>query len=212
MADRTSKKELRRQRRQQEKSSRARSRQRETLFVWGGLALIVVVVGFLVFNALNPSNQPGTAVLDQGNFHLSSADESHTPYNTVPPTSGPHMPSLAAWGISAEAIPDTFQVHNLEDGGVLMQYDCPDGCPELVQELTALANEIMGDPNLSHPTTRTTHFILAPHAGIRDASGGNPIALTAWARIQYFDSVDREGILNFVRAYINIDHHVRGVG
>ena len=212
MADQTTKKDLRRQRRQQEKVKRVRARRRDTFIVWGGLALILTVTGFIVFSALNPAGQPGTAVLDQGNFHLSNVDEPHTPYNTVPPTSGPHMPSLAAWGIAADPIPDTFQVHNLEDGGVLMQYDCPDGCPELVQQLTALANEVLADPNLIHPTTRTTHFIMAPHEGIRAASGGKPIALTAWTRIQYFDAVDRDSMLKFISAYINIDHHVRGVG
>lgn len=213
MAERSAtKKELRRQRRQDEKRARSRAALRENLIIWGGVAVVVVVVGFLVLQQLNPANQPGTAVLDQGNFHLSSEDELHAPYNTTPPTSGPHMPGLWRWGISEDPVPDEWQIHNLEDGGVLLQYDCPEGCAELKQQLADFANEILADPSLAHPTSRDTHFILAPHAGIRDASGGKPIALTAWARILYLDAFDREQMLAFIRAYINIDHHVRGVG
>lgn len=213
MADKVvSKKDLRRKRRQEEKSRRARSARTQNLLVWGGLAVIVAIVGLVVFQAINPAAQPGTAVLDLGNQHVNSPDEvSSSIYNTVPPTSGPHMSSLAAWGISSEPIPDAFQVHNLEDGGVIMQYDCPDDCPQLLAQLTDLANEVLGDSSLFGPRGEV-HFILAPHSGIRDASGGKAIALTAWTRIQYFDTVDREEMLKFIRAYINIDHHVRGVG
>jgi hypothetical protein len=214
LADRvSSKKEVRRRRRQEEKDRRARSARTQNLLVWGGLAVIVAIAGLAVFQAVNPAAQPGTAVLDQGNQHVNSPDEvSSSLYNTVPPTSGPHMPSLAPWGVSTEPIANAYQIHNLEDGGVNMQYDCPDGCPELVEQLTAFANEVLSDASLIHPTTRSTHFILAPYSGIRDASGGKPIALTAWTRIQYFDTVDREEMLKFIRAYINIDHHVRGIG
>ncbi len=214
MAERvSSKKEMRRKRRQEEKDRRARSARAQNLLVWGGLVVILAIAGLVVFQAINPAAQPGTAVLDQGNQHINSPDEvSSSIYNTVPPTSGPHMPNLAAWGISTQPIPDALQIHNLEDGGVLVQYDCPDGCPELEVQLTDFANEILNDPNLVHPTTRTTHFILAPYTGIRAASDGKPIALTAWTRIQYFDTVDREEMIRFIRAYINVDHHVRGVG
>lgn len=213
MANRVaSKKELRRKRRQEEKSRRARSARRQNLLVWGGLAVIIIIAGLVLFQAINPAAQPGTAILDLGNQHIDSPDEvSSSIYNTVPPTSGPHMGSLASWGISNEPIPNAFQVHNLEDGGVLMQYDCPDGCPELLAQLTDLANEVLSDSSLIGPHGEV-HFILAPYSGIRDASGGKPIALTAWTRIQYFDTVDREEMLQFIRTYINIDHHVRGVG
>jgi hypothetical protein len=212
LADKTAKKELRRQRRQEEKTRRVRAARRESLFIWGGLGAIVIVTGFIVFQTINPAGKPGMAHLDQGNQHLSSETESHAPYNTVPPTSGPHMGNLASWGIHEEPIIDELQIHNLEDGGVIIQYDCPDDCPELKSELTGLFSVWLKDPSLANPTTGEVHLVLAPHAGIRNASGGKPIALTAWTRLQYFDTVDTDGMLAFIRAYINIDHHVRGIG
>ena len=213
MADKSHKKEVRRVRRDEDKAKRARQARTQNIMVWGGLGLIVLVTGFIVIQAINPANQPGEFVRDQGNRHVSSPDEvAPGTYNSVPPTSGPHMGSLWNWGISREQIPDAWQVHNLEDAGVILQYDCPDGCPELETQLHEFATRIMGDTSLANPATGGIHFILAPYSGIRAASGGKPIALTAWTRIQYFDTVDADAMMKFIRAYINIDHHVRGTG
>ena len=212
MAYKTAKKEVRRQRRQDEKARRARAALRQNVLIGGGLAVLVAIVGLVVLQQLNPANQPGEAKLDQGNQHLNSVDEPHVPYNTTPPTSGPHMGGLWQWGISEEPIPDEWQVHNLEDGGVIIQYDCPDdSCPDLKAQLTTFVSELENDTSLFSPRGEV-HVILAPHSGIRDASGGRPIALTAWTRILYLDTFDRDKMLKFIGAYINIDHHVRGIG
>lgn len=37
-----------------------------------------------------------------------------------PPTSGPHNPIWADWGIYDSPVPEKFQVHNLEHGGVIV--------------------------------------------------------------------------------------------
>jgi len=214
LGDKATKKELRRQRRLEENSQRAREQRRQGVLVWGGLGAITLVTLVVVFQAINPANQPGTFVRDQGNRHLSKADEPHIQYNSIPPTSGDHMPSLWQWGISREQIPDPWQLHNLEDGGVILQYDCPESCPELEAQLTELATQVLSDPSLVNPRTNSTHFILAPYSGIRaaPASGGKPIALTAWTRIQYFDQAEADAMMRFIRAYINVDHHVAGSG
>lgn len=212
MADKLQKKELRRQRRQEEKDRRIREQRRQSLFVWGGLGAIVLVTGFVVFQTINPANQPGEFVRTQGNQHLNAVDEPHIPYSSVPPTSGPHMGGLWNWGISDEPIADEWQIHNLEDGGVILQYDCPEGCPEMEAALKDFANRVLGDRSLINAASNSVHFILAPYSGIRAASGGKPIAMTAWERIQYFDAVDTEAMMRFIRAYINVDHHVRGIG
>src|SRR6266513_2000932 len=73
-----------------------------------------------------------------GNAHIQRLEEAHVPYNSDPPTSGPHMPGIAPWGMYDQPIPKEFQVHNLEDGSVLVQYSCPKGCPDLVKKLETL--------------------------------------------------------------------------
>ena len=46
----------------------------------------------------------------------------HVPYNSDPPTSGPHLPHIAPWGVHTRPITRELQVHNLEDGGVVVNY------------------------------------------------------------------------------------------
>jgi hypothetical protein len=111
-------------------------------------------------------------------------------YNTYPPTSGPHLGALAEWGVHDEPVPNELQVHNLEDGGVMVQYDCPDGCQELVAQLAELIEPYREG------------VILAPYPGMETR-----IALTAWERIDRLDEFDEGRIKRFIRAYRGDDHH-----
>lgn len=137
---------------------------------------------------------PGQKVPDMGNQHV-KAGETHEPYNTNPPTSGPHYPFLARWGIHNTTIPRELQVHNLEDGGVIVQYNCrnlkKEECDELVENLT----RVVGGYN---------RVILAPYPDMDSV-----IALTAWTRIDKFDKFDEYRIRRFIEAYMGIDHHPR---
>ncbi len=165
------------------------------------VAAILVIGGLLVAQELL-REEPGYALADQGNYHLAEPDEAHVSYNSSPPTSGPHMPGLAPAQIYNEQVPDEFQVHNLEDGFVNVQYDCPDGCPDLVAQLTDVVNEYIGEPE--------GRILMGPYAGITDPVTGQSrrIALTAWTRLDAFDEFDVERIRAFIDAYMGIDHHV----
>jgi hypothetical protein len=159
--------------------------------MWAAAAAAGIVV-FLAFY-LYASSRPGRFVKSLGNEHLTSAEDKHVAYNSVPPTSGPHLPVIARWGIHAEPISNELQVHNLEEGGVLVQYNCPQGCPDLVERLRAIVLRY------------DTQLILAPYPGM-----GSRIALTAWSRIDTFDEFDEKRIVRFIEAYRGIDHHPRG--
>ena len=92
---------------------------------------------------------------DQGNLHVQTVNEPIAPYNSEPPTSGPHLPYVAPWGVHTEPIPKQLQVHNLEDGGVVVQYHCPRRCPELVDKLTAIVKRY------------DRQVVLAPYPGMK---------------------------------------------
>jgi len=178
--------------RQQKEEARRRKRLRRQLLWIGGTLGLVVALGIVVYSlvARAVADMPGEFVPSLGNQHINSPDEPHIPYNSDPPTSGPHLPYLAPWGVHEQPIPRELQVHNLEDGGVLVQYNCPEGCPELVEQLKAIVQ-------------RYPQFvILAPYEGM-DAR----IALTAWTRIDKFDEFDEARIVRFIEAYRGIDHH-----
>lgn len=115
----------------------------------------------------------------------------HPPYNTDPPTSGPHTDALAPWGVHDEPIAKEMQLHNLEDGGVVINYACRD-CPELVDQLKAIVG-------------RYGRVVLAPYPGL-----DRKIALTAWGKIDRFDEFDEGRITKFIKAHIGIDHHEKG--
>jgi hypothetical protein len=170
----------------------SRARKRRAQWILGGVAAVAAaaVVGYFAYKSA--ADLPGTPMPDQGNLHVQTASEPHVPYNSDPPTSGPHLPYLAPWGIHTEPIPKELQVHNLEDGGVVVQYHCPTGCPELVEKLKGLVEKY------DH------QVVLAPYPGMKGR-----IALTAWTRIDTFDELDEARIQRFIRAYRGIDHHKR---
>lgn len=129
-------------------------------------------------------------ISSQGNSHLDSVDAPHQPYNSNPPTSGPHIGQIAPWGVSKEIIPDELQVHNLEDGGVVIQYN-PDKAPkEIIERLESMAS-------------LDKHVLVAPRYEM-----DHVVAITAWNKLLAMDSLDEERILNFIKKYAGIDHHV----
>jgi hypothetical protein len=89
-----------------------------------------------------------------------------------------------------EPIPNELQVHSLEDGGVIVHYDCSDGCSELVAQLSEIVEGY------------DEGVILEPYPQM-----DTRIALTAWQRIDQFDEFDEERIVRFIRAYRGDDHH-----
>jgi len=149
-------------------------------------AVVLAGVGYLLLHA--GASQPGTRMPDLGNRHVETITTPHEPYNSDPPTSGPHLPYIAPWGIHPRPIPRELQVHNLEDGGVLVQYSCD--CPDVVATLQAIVQR--------YPD----HVILAPYRTMRTR-----IAPTAWTRLETLNTVDEKAIVGFIEAYRGIDHH-----
>jgi hypothetical protein len=59
-------------------------------------------------------------------------------YPDPPPTSGPHNPCWGRWGVHDEPLAAERWVHNLEHGGVVFLYNCPEGCDQEVAALKQL--------------------------------------------------------------------------
>ena len=165
-----------------------RARRRQIILTGAIVAMVVIFVG--VAYALLSEDKPGVEFDDMGNRHLATEPTAYI-WNSRPPTSGPHSPRVAEWGVHTESIPEWNQVHNLEDGGVIMHYNCPDGCPDVVAELEA----IVADKG-------SEHLALHPYENM-----DGRIALTAWTRMLTLDTVDRDQIEAFIDAYRGIDNH-----
>jgi hypothetical protein len=153
-----------------------------------GVVVVAAVVGWFAYRAA--ADLPGEKFPDQGNLHIQTESDPRTPYNSDPPTSGPHLPYIAPWGVHTRSIPLPLQVHNLEDGGVVVQYNCT--CPELVEQLRAIVSRY------------EKFVILAPYPEMK-----SKIALTAWTRLDRLEAFDERRVVRFIEAYRGIDHHKR---
>lgn len=181
-------------RKRQEEIRRRRQQQRLLVRVVGALVALLILAGIAYWGYTSffvPL--PGTFVADLGNAHGADINAGPELYNSNPPTSGPHVDQVPAWGVHTRPIPLPLQVHALEDGGVLVQYNCPDDCPELVEQLKTIVNRY------------DKHVILAPYPNMESR-----IALTAWTRIDTMQEFDAERIQRFIDAYQGKDHHRAG--
>ena len=165
------------------------------------LLLTMLATAWLAWS-LGASALPGKELPDLGNAHLQRLGDPHVPYNSDPPTSGPHMPGIAPWGFYDKPIPKEYQVHNLEDGGVLIQYNCPQGCPDLIKKLEDVFFKYK---KRAEKEKRYMHLIVAPYADMNAR-----IALTAWTRIDTLNDFDEARVDRFIEAYVGIDHHKKG--
>lgn len=159
-----------------------------------------------------PKETPGIHFKPQGHpGHDKTSETDPTvvnfAYNSDPPTSGMHLEQFAPALINVTPLPKYIQVHLLEHGNVLMQYSCGN-CPDVAGALAQIAT---GYNNQQLPTGQTQFtaddiqrieesgkgVIVAPYPNMK-----YKIALTAWTRLEPFDSVDQQGMIRFINAYL----------
>lgn len=179
------------------------------LLLIGGILLLfaIALVAILVLPGLGNSNNPGstasgdisigpdpTAKVDtfpnQGQDHI-AVGQSHPPYNSDPPTSGPHYSNPDLWGVYDKPRADEALVHNLEHGGIVIHYDCATSCTEVINQLSNYARRYRPDV--------FTGILLAP----RKLPEGAKISLTAWQHRLLLKSLDTEKINSFIATYFN---------
>ena len=103
--------------------------------------------------------------------HLQNPD-APVKYNSFPPSSGPHYAQPAPWGVYPDSIKQTILVHNLEHGGIVIQYG-PGVSKDDIDELQSFAQD---DPY---------GLVVAPYAKLKDK-----IAATAWNEPGYEENQD----------------------
>jgi Protein of unknown function (DUF3105) len=186
------------------------------LVVAGAIALLVIHM-----NSANAPPAPAPSVF-AGEHYPSQGHEGHMPgddkrfahfhYNSDPPTSGYHREVMTRVLVSPVPLPKYVQVHLLEHGNVLLQYNCLI-CPDVVSQLTDIASEYNAKvlpPGTIDPTPEDVGaaeengqaVIVAPYPGMP-----HKIALTAWTRLATLDDVNRTDIVSFINQWLhNIDN------
>lgn len=156
-------------------------------YILGLVVFVLIGVGFyfLVQRELPEEEDFSRAVPIQGREHI-EVGVPHGPYNSNPPTSGPHYEQTADTGFREEPIPDEHIVHNLEHGDIWVSYH-----PRISGEVKDVLKTFAG-----------SKVIITP----RDANEID-IALAAWGRLDTFNVengvLDEERIDDFIKRYIN---------
>lgn len=157
-----------------------------------------------------PSALIGILVKSQGNPGHDKKDPSEVAgfrYNSDPPTSGMHLERFSDQLFADNPLPKYIQVHLLEHGNVLLQYNCV--CPEVAGALKEIAQAydyrlLPSKVNLPTPDDvhvieeQGTGVILAPYPPMK-----TKIAVTAWTHLLTLDGVDRAQIMRFINAYLH---------
>lgn len=152
-----------------------------------GLISVALIGGivWLATKAQNTGPLQGDEVASLGGQHIAPSQE-HLPYNSNPPSSGPHYVNPQPAGIYEQELLDETVVHSLEHGGVWLTYKS-DLAKDQIDALKNVARR------------NRAKVILSPRE-----KNDSPVALVSWTRILKLDSVDEQAIKRFIRA--NRDH------
>ncbi|HWP49382.1 MAG TPA: DUF3105 domain-containing protein [Candidatus Limnocylindrales bacterium] len=128
----------------------------------------------------SPADEFSVPVMPPVHIHPGQA---HAPYNTIPPTSGPHVEIHVGQKILKTPVPEEIQVHELEHGGIFIQYNCTH-CDDLVAKLEKIAQAYEG-------------VFVAPYPKMDTL-----IALTAWGKLAKLKEYNEEIIQRFIKSYL----------
>jgi hypothetical protein len=162
--------------------------------VIGVVAAVAIVVGLVIGLGGSESGLSAGGCIhntygSQGRKHLTS-EQPFKPgfeYNSFPPTSGPHVPTPGApaiWNFYTEPIRQISLIHNLEHGGMVVQYgsDVPG---ETVEQIRGWWQ---ANPD---------GLVVAPLPAL-----GDQVALTAWTQLLSCPGYSQEAFDAFRERYL----------
>jgi hypothetical protein len=170
---------------------RAQTRRRASLIGLVVAALAVLAVGGWLLSQSLTRPMPGRTVPDEGRDHVNQG----TPltYRSNPPASGTHYPTWTRPGFYAEAQEPGNWVHSLEHGYIVLLYNCPSGCPDLVQQLRQFYEAAPKSSKYGYQKVVITPYQNMDHQ----------LAAVAWTHIDELDAFDQDRLMTFYKAYLD---------
>jgi hypothetical protein len=107
-------------------------------------------------------------------------------YDDSPPASGDHNSCWSQWGIFTESVLPENWLHNLEHGGVVVLYNCPEGCSEEQSSLEEWAK-----------TLAVGRVVLTPYSDM-----DWQFAIVAWQHRLLLQCLDLEAMQAFYDANV----------
>lgn len=182
----------------QREERRTRQQGRKRLRRWlylgaSGVIAILITISLFLPSTLKGRNTgtdksggPGETFAILPATHIPTAT-TYDQYNSTPPTSGPHWDAPAPWGVVTTPVPNERQVHNLEHGGIVIQYKSEDAA--LISQLEKFAQK-----QVSYPC----YLMVAPYPNM-----SSTITVTAWGVRETMETYDEAKLQSFVDAYRN---------
>jgi hypothetical protein len=168
-----------------------RGRRPRGLYIGAGVAgVLLVALGAYLINDLRQP-LPGVKFESNGNAHV-SVGEPHGAYFSNPPTSGWHLVDLPRPGIFDLPMSPEALGHHMEHGGVWMLYSCPEGCPDVVAQLTEIEKNALD---------KRWPVSLAPYPPPGYVLPEKPINIITWQYQLALDAVDKGKIEEFVERH-----------
>lgn len=159
-----------------------------------GLIIAGVIVGLGTYFRQRERDLPGQLISEMGSRAHIASDSAHEPYNSNPPTSGPHYSAPTKAGVYSEQAADEILVHNMEHGHVIIWYKCSEqkpfdqGCKDEREKMRKMVEEEFDERKV----------VLMPRVEL-----DTRFALTAWERLDKFNDFDEERVRRFIKAYRN---------
>lgn len=160
------------------------------LWLIGTGAVVVAVVVVIVLATVLGGGSDASAIAaagcvqqtfpSQGRKHVEELPEGFE-YNSFPATSGQHHPQPALWNVYTEPIDQIHTVHNLEHGGIVVQYG--DEVP----------NATVAEIRQWYENGDRSGILVAPLPEL-----GDQVALTAWTVLATCPGFDEKAYDAFV--------------
>ena len=164
------------------------------------IAAAAIGIGFIMSNSGGGDGDDG-AIGDDGTCQMQTfeaLEATHVPelpegyeYNSVPATSGLHNSQTAIWNLYDQPVPQINYVHNLEHGGLVIQY----GSDVPQSEVAALADWYQQD---------TRGVIIAPlseEMQEQDEALADKIVATSWTHMMTCTTFDESAFDDFSDDY-----------
>ena len=165
--------------------------------------LAAVLIGFVVAGAMTgffglanslTSTPVGRTVALEGSDHVNEG--SAVTYKSRPPASGQHYPTWSqTYGFMDPPLPAGTWLHNLEHGAVAILYNCPEGCPDLEQQLKDLYPTLPLGRNARGGRARA---IIQKYPDM-----DHKLAVVAWGWLLELDEFDKDQITRFYESRID---------
>ena len=111
---------------------------------------------------------------------------------TTTPERGSVWDAPADWGVYHEAVPEERWVHNLEHGGIVILYNCPQDCPQLKDQLRNAMD-----------TFPKGKFGRVKLVAVFDNKITIKLVALAWDRKLELQGFDKDQLLAFYNAYVD---------